>query len=89
VTDPKLIIADEPTSNLDVTLQVKVMDLFRQFRKEGMTIVLISHDLGMVSHLADEVIILQKGKIVEEGAVASIMKHPKHKYTQALLEAFV
>jgi len=88
VTDPKLVIADEPTSNLDVTLQAKIMDLFRQFRKEGMTILLISHDLGMVAHLADEVIILHKGVIIEQGPVTAIMQKPKHKYTQSLLEAF-
>ncbi len=88
VSHPQLIIADEPTSNLDVTLQAKIMDLFRQFKREGMTILLISHDLGMVSHLADEVIILEQGKIVEEGSTDSIMKHPKHKYTRTLIEAF-
>jgi peptide/nickel transport system ATP-binding protein len=88
VATPKLIIADEPTSNLDVILQAKMMDLFRQFKKEGMTILLISHDLGMVSHLADDVVILEKGKVVEEGTVSSIMKKPSHKYTQNLLEAF-
>jgi peptide/nickel transport system ATP-binding protein len=88
VTNPKLIIADEPTSNLDVTVQAKIMDLFRQFRKEGMTILLISHDLGMVSHLADDVVILQQGKVVEQGSVQVMMKNPKHKYTQALMEAF-
>ncbi len=89
IINPKLIIADEPTSNLDVTLQAKIMDLFRQFRKEGTTILLISHDLGMVVHLADDVVILEKGKVVEEGTVDLIMKHPKHKYTKALMEAFV
>lgn len=89
VAGPKLMIADEPTSNLDVTLQARIMDLLRQFKKEGMTILLISHDLGMVTHLADEVVILEKGHVVEEGAVASIMKTPRHKYTKSLLEAFV
>ena len=89
VTRPKLIIADEPTSNLDVTLQAKIMELFRQFKREGMTILLISHDLGMVSHLADHVVILQKGKVVEAGETAIVMKHPSHKYTQSLVEAFV
>jgi len=88
VTDPRLIIADEPTSNLDVTLQAKVMNLFRQFRHEGMTMLIISHDLGMVTHLADEVVILEQGRVVEAGSVASIIHHPKHKYTQRLLEAF-
>ena len=85
VTNPKVIIADEPTSNLDVTLQAKIMDLFRQFRKEGMTQLLISHDLGMVAHLADEVIILKEGRVVESGPVSLVMKQPKQKYTQALM----
>jgi peptide/nickel transport system ATP-binding protein len=88
VTNPQLIIADEPTSNLDVTLQAKIMDLFRQFRKEGKTILLISHDLGMVSHLADDIVILEKGKVVEQGAIYSIMKRPSHPYTKSLMEAF-
>ncbi len=88
VADPKLIIADEPTSNLDVTLQARIMDLFRHFRKEGMTMLLISHDLGMVSHLADDVIILEKGQVIESGQVQTIMQAPKHKYTQRLMEAF-
>lgn len=89
VTHPKLIIADEPTSNLDVTLQAKIMEMLRQFKKEGMTILLISHDLGMVAHLADEVVILENGKVVEAGPVKQIMENPKHKYTQKLMEAFV
>ena len=89
VAGPKLIIADEPTSNLDVIVQAKIMDLFRQFKKEGMTMILISHDLGMVSHLADDLVILEKGQIVESGPVEVLMKHPQHKYTQALMEAFV
>jgi ABC-type glutathione transport system ATPase component len=89
VASPKLIIADEPTSNLDVTLQAMIMDLFRQFRSEGMSLLLITHDLGMVMHLADEVVILQQGRVVESGAVSQIMKHPQHKYTRTLLEAFI
>jgi len=88
VTNPRLIIADEPTSNLDVTLQARIMDLFRHFKQEGMTMLLISHDLGMVSHLADEVVILDKGQVVESGPAQSIMHHPKHKHTQKLMEAF-
>ncbi|MBF0489619.1 MAG: ABC transporter ATP-binding protein [Candidatus Omnitrophica bacterium] len=88
VAHPKLIIADEPTSNLDVILQARIMDLFRRFKREGMTILLISHDLGMVSHLADDVVILDKGQVVEEGSVNAVMKHPKHTYTQRLMEAF-
>ncbi|MBI3601393.1 MAG: ABC transporter ATP-binding protein [Candidatus Omnitrophica bacterium] len=88
VAAPALILADEPTSNLDVTLQAKIMDLFRQFKKEEMSMLLISHDWGMVAHLADEVIILQNGQVVESGSVDLIMNHPRHKYTQSLMEVF-
>lgn len=88
VTTPKLIIADEPTSNLDVTLQARVMGLFRQFRQEGMSMLLISHDLGMVAHLADELVVLHEGSVVEAGPVGVVMRSPRHKYTQRLVEAF-
>ena len=65
---PKLIIADEPTSNLDVTLQARIIELFRKLKSElGISILLITHDLGMVEHLADKVIVLCEGKVVEKG----------------------
>ncbi len=84
---PKLIIADEPTSNLDVTLQAKIMDLFRTLRKElNLSILLITHDLGLVSHLADQVVVMQQGKVVEAGATDQVLTHPKHVYTQQLIE---
>lgn len=87
--NPKLIIADEPTSNLDVSLQAKIMDLFRELRnKFDMTILLISHDLGMVSHLADHTTIMQKGQIIESGPTKEIIQNPKEEYTQKLMEAF-
>jgi ABC-type dipeptide/oligopeptide/nickel transport system ATPase component len=86
---PKLIIADEPTSNLDVSLQARIMDLFRELREKfDMTILLISHDLGMVSHLADYTTIMQQGRIVESGLTKDIIQNPKHEYTQKLMEAF-
>ena len=88
VTNPKFMIADEPTSNLDVTVQAKIMDLFREFKKEGLSMLLISHDLGLVSHLADDIVILEDGKVVESGSVDAIMNKPSHKYTKALMEAF-
>ena len=89
VTNPKLMIADEPTSNLDVTVQAKIMDLFREFKKEGLSILLISHDLGLISHLADDVVILEDGCVVESGAVHSVMNKPVHPYTKALMGAFI
>lgn len=86
--NPRLVIADEPTSNLDVTLQARVMGLFRQFREQGMTMLLISHDLGMVAHLADELVVLHEGKVVEFGKTVQVMKEPKHQYTRRLVEVF-
>ncbi len=88
VCNPSLVIADEPTSSLDVTVQAKIMDLFRRLKKDGMSIILIAHDLGMVSHLADEVVILKEGKVAESGDVRSVMDKPKHAYTKELIEAF-
>jgi len=84
---PSLIIADEPTSSLDVTLQVKIMDLFRRLTKK-MSILLIAHDLGMIAHLADEVVILHQGQLIEKGLVAEVIGQPKHSYTRQLIEAF-
>jgi peptide/nickel transport system ATP-binding protein len=86
---PSLLIADEPTSNLDVTLQVKIMDLLRKLKKDlNMSVLLIAHDMGMVSHLADEVVILRQGQILESGPVRQIMDNPKHEYTKQLIAAF-
>ena len=85
---PKLIIADEPTSNLDVTWQAHIMELFRTLRDElKISILLITHDLGMVAHLADHVAVLFNGKIVEHGETKEILEHPKHPYTMELMEA--
>ncbi len=87
--NPKLIIADEPTSNLDVSLQARIMDLFRELRdKLNLSILLISHDLGMVSHLADYVVIMSKGEVVEYGKPKDVIADPRHPYTKTLMEAF-
>lgn len=89
VCKPDLIIADEPTSSLDVTIQAKIIKLLQKLNQEqGMTIVLISHDIGMVSHLAHDVVVMTEGKIVEEGNAKTIVRDPKHPYTQQLIEAF-
>ena len=85
VGGPSLIIADEPTSSLDVTLQVKIMELLGRLRNKNISILLIAHDLGMISHLADEVIILCQGEIVEQGPTAQVMEQPRHKYTRQLV----
>jgi len=86
--DPKLIIADEPTSNLDVTLQAKIIDLFKKLKRElNLSILLITHDLGMVQHMADHVAVMNEGKVVETGETQVVLREPKHVYTQKLLKA--
>jgi len=85
VCGPSLIIADEPTSSLDVTLQVKIMELLGRLKKKDMSILLIAHDLGMISRVADEVIILCQGEIVEKGPVGQVMDRPQHGYTRELV----
>lgn len=89
INNPAYVIADEPTASLDVTLQVEIMALLRHLAKDlNIGILLISHDLGMVGHLADEVIVLKEGKIIEQGEVKQVIQNPKHTYTKQLLEAF-
>ena len=85
VCGPSLIIADEPTSSLDVTLQIKIMELFGQLIKKDMSVLLITHDLGMISHVADEVIILHQGELVEKGPVGRVISQPRHEYTRELV----
>ena len=85
---PKLIIADEPTSNLDVTLQALVIELFRKLRDElKISLLLITHDLGVVSELADNVAILFDGRIVESGRAREIFENPRHPFTSELVNA--
>lgn len=86
--DPQLIIADEPTSNLDVTLQARIMQLFKDLcQKRRVSFLLISHDLGMVEHIANRIIVLSKGEVVEQGETSQIIAEPKHQYTKQLLAA--
>ena len=85
---PKLLIADEPTTALDVTVQKEIILLLKELQKEtGMSILFISHDLSLVSEIADHVIVMYKGSIVERGSSASIFKNPKEEYTKALIYA--
>ena len=85
---PKLLIADEPTTALDVTIQAQIMELLRSLKQEfGMAVLLITHDLGVVAHFAERVLVMYAGKIVEGGTVRDIFKRPAHPYTQALLGA--
>jgi peptide/nickel transport system ATP-binding protein len=83
---PKLLIADEPTTALDVTIQAQILDLLRQLRDEtGTAIMLITHDLGVVAELAQEVIVLYAGKVMERAPVAALFEAPQHPYTIGLL----
>ncbi|MGB8842396.1 MAG: ABC transporter ATP-binding protein, partial [Aliidongia sp.] len=83
---PELLIADEPTTALDVTVQAQILDLLRQARDEtGMAVILITHDLGVVAELADEVAVMYAGRIVERASVAALFARPQHPYTIGLL----
>ena len=85
--DPKLLIADEPTTALDVTIQAQILELVRKLRQEvGMSMIWITHDLGVVAGIADRVIVMYAGLIVEHAAVGDLYANPKHPYTKALLE---
>ena len=83
---PKLLIADEPTTALDVTVQKEILKLLRQLQAEtGMGMIFITHDLGVVAEIADDVAVMHNGEILERGMVQDILNHPKHPYTQGLL----
>ena len=85
---PDLLIADEPTSALDVTVQAQVLELMKELQREsGMGMVIITHDLGVVEKIADKVVVMQAGRIVEAGEVAKVLSQPSHPYTQRLLDA--
>ena len=86
--EPKLIIADEPTTALDVTIQAQVLELLRELRDTlGMAVLLITHDLGVVAEMADDVAVMYAGRIVEHGNVQDTFARPQHPYTQALLRS--
>ena len=84
--DPKILVADEPTTALDVTIQKEIMDLLARLRRErGMSILLITHNFGIVANFADHVQVMRKGRIVEQGPTAQVMGSPAHEYTQGLI----
>lgn len=85
--NPKLLIADEPTTALDVTIQAQIMKLLKELQKEtGMSMILITHDIGLVAQMADHVMVMYAGQLVEEAPVKELFQNPKHPYTRALLD---
>ncbi|MEM6439950.1 MAG: ABC transporter ATP-binding protein [Pseudomonadota bacterium] len=88
VCKPDLMIADEPTTALDVTTQAQVLDLIKQLQAEmGLSVILVTHDLGVVANMADRVVVMRKGRVVEAGSCADILTRPGHGYTRALIAA--
>ncbi|MFC4767770.1 ABC transporter ATP-binding protein [Effusibacillus consociatus] len=86
--NPKLLIADEPTTALDVTIQAQILDLMRKLKSErGTSILMITHDLGVVAEMCDRVIVMYGGKVVEEADVVTIFESPSHPYTKGLLQS--
>jgi peptide/nickel transport system ATP-binding protein len=86
--EPRVLIADEPTTALDVTIQAQILDLLARLREDlAMSVILITHNLGVVYEIADRVAVMYAGEIVETGSVASIFKDPRHPYTQGLLRS--
>ena len=84
---PKFVIADEPTTALDVLIQAQIINLFKKLKKDGMTLMMISHDLSVLSELAEKIGIMYGGKMVEFGSSKEIFENPKHPYTIGLLES--
>jgi oligopeptide/dipeptide ABC transporter ATP-binding protein len=86
--EPLVLIADEPTSSLDVSVQAHILNLLRELREiRGLSLILVSHDLSVVRHMTDEVLIVYSGKVVERGATAAALDAPRHPYTQLLLRS--
>jgi ABC-type dipeptide/oligopeptide/nickel transport system ATPase component len=84
---PKILVADEPTTALDVTVQTQILDLFRVLKQRfGMSIILITHNFGIIRGIADKVAVMYRGKLVEFGECASVLKTPKNPYTKALID---
>ncbi|MEY3952171.1 MAG: Glutathione import ATP-binding protein GsiA [Pseudomonadota bacterium] len=85
---PKLIVCDEPTSALDVSVQAQILNLLKTLQRElGVSYLLITHNIGVVAYLGDEVAVMQRGEIVEQGDARQVLNHPSHAYTQTLLAA--
>jgi ABC-type dipeptide/oligopeptide/nickel transport system ATPase component len=85
---PPLVIADEPTTALDVTIQAQVLELLRDLKAEfHLSLLLITHDFGVIAEMADRVAVMLKGRLVEQGPVRGILRQPQHEYTRSLLAA--
>ncbi|MDX1632626.1 MAG: ABC transporter ATP-binding protein [Thermoanaerobaculia bacterium] len=85
---PEILLADEPTTGLDVTIQAQILELLRRLRRDlGLSVLLVTHDLGVVAETCDRVVVLYAGEVVEEGSVEAIFEAPAHPYTRALLRA--
>lgn len=87
ILEPEFVIADEPTSALDVLVQAQIINLLKQLKKKGITIMLITHDLAIISEIADKIGIMNAGRIVEFGTAEQIYKEPKHQFTQRLISS--
>lgn len=88
ITKPELLIADEPTTALDVTIQAQILELMKELQEETkMSILMITHDMGVVADIADEIIVMYAGKIVEKAPCRELFYHPQHPYTWALLNS--
>jgi len=87
ILKPKFVIADEPTTALDVLIQSQIVNLLKTLKKTGMSLMLITHDLAVLSEIADKIGIMYAGQMVEFGSSEEIYKNPKHPYTQGLLES--
>jgi len=84
--DPTVLIADEPTTALDVTIQAQILGLMRELQREsGAAVMIITHDMGVVAEVADQVVVMNRSKLVESGSVFDIFENPKQGYTKALL----
>ena len=88
IAGPEILIADEPTSSLDITIQSQILELLQELQlSEGLTLILISHDLGVMSEMCDDIAVMYAGKIVEIGEREQIFQHPAHPYTRGLLDS--